>query len=131
MLKHSEPIVTFRKLVMPKDLNPANSLFGGTLMAWLDEAAAMYAICQTGSENIVTLKVSELLFLEPVKQRDFLVFEASTIKIGRTSLVVHIEVFKKDIKNDNNKIKVCSCDMVFVTVDPETGKPVPHGISKI
>lgn len=126
--------VTARHLVMPKDLNPANRLFGGQMMAWLDEAAALYVMCQTGSQNIVTAKVSEVSFDKPVIQGDFLVFYADLVKVGTSSLTVRVTVFKKEFGHtlDDKLIgvnsKVCACEMVFVTVDPETGKSKPHGI---
>ena len=42
----AEIVRSYRKLVKPEDLNAANSLFGGTLMAWIDEACVLYAMCQ-------------------------------------------------------------------------------------
>ena len=89
--------VTYRRLVMPKDLNAANRLFGGTMMAWMDEAAALYVMCQTNSCNIVTRKVSEIEFTKPVSQGDFLSFEAEITNIGRTSLTVKITAYRKYI----------------------------------
>ena len=124
-----ESITTFRKLVMPKDLNPANRLFGGQMMAWIDEAAALFVLCQTGNSNVVTLKVSEVLFKHPVKQGDFLSFEARITERGRTSLTVRIEVFRKEFQAGSyGDYIVCECSMVFVTIDPETGKSIPHGL---
>jgi acyl-CoA hydrolase len=125
------PVTTFRKLVKPKDLNPANRLFGGQMMAWLDEAAALFVMCKTGSSNIVTLKVSEVLFEEPVKSGDFLSFDAVVESKGRTSITIGLQVWKKEFKNNKTIVEhtsVCKCSMVFVTIDPETGKPIPHGI---
>jgi len=123
-------VTTFRKLVMPKDLNPANRLFGGQMMSWIDEAAALYVMCFAKTKNLVTLKVSEVIFKEPVEQGDFLIFEASTKEIGTTSISVSIEVYKKDIQDKDSKKLVCFCGMVFVTIDPETGKKTPHGIKQ-
>lgn len=124
-------ITTFRKLVKPKDLNPANRLFGGQMMAWLDEAAALFVMCKTGSSNIVTLKVSEVLFEEPVRSGDFLSFDAFVEAKGRTSITIGLQVWKIDYQKNKqiaNHTSVCKCSMVFVTIDPETGKPIPHGI---
>ena len=41
-----------RKLVKPGDLNPRRTLFGGQVLKWIDEEAAIFAICQLGSPNI-------------------------------------------------------------------------------
>ena len=121
-----DPVLTYRRLVMPGDLNAANSLFGGQIMKWADEAAAMYAMCQLQDQRVVTLKVSEILFKEPVKQGDFLEFWAKTAKVGRTSLTVHLEVYRKEIEKPEYKHQVVlSCQFVFVRVD-EAGKATPH-----
>ena len=120
-------LVTYRKLVMPGDLNPANTLFGGKMMAWIDEAAALYAMCQMESRNIVTKKITEIDFQQPVHSGDFLEFNASIVKIGRTSLTIGINVTKK---LRNSRVEVCSCSIVFVNLDSK-GAPYPHGMLEI
>ena len=117
---------TYRKLVMPEDLNPAHRLFGGRIMQWSDEAAALYAMCQLETRKLVTLKVSEILFKEPVKNGDILEFFASTTKTGRTSFGVKLEVFRKSIEDKSQQAPlVLSCEFTFVTVNDE-GNPIAH-----
>lgn len=130
-METKEPVktLTYRKLAHPQDMNGANTLFGGRLMEWADEAAALYVMCQVKSKKIVTLKVSELLFKEPVKSGEFLEFFASTIKTGTTSLTVKLEVVSKDLENALATKEVLSCEMVFVSVDDQ-GKPKAHGLKK-
>ena len=120
----------YRRLVMPEHMNHGDRLFGGVLMAWLDESAALYAICQMKSRNVVTLKVSEILFKESVESGDFLIFNATTNKIGNTSLTIGLEVIKKGIGDDIPDVTVITCEFVFVKIDSETKKPVPHGLKK-
>lgn len=120
--------LVYRKLVMPGDLNFGNSLFGGTLLSWLDESAASYAICQMKSKDVVTLKVSEILFKKPVKVGSFLVFYASTKSFGKTSLTIDISVFNRNIETSEEE-QVLTCEFVFVKIDPVTGKSIPHNIS--
>jgi acyl-CoA hydrolase len=43
-----------RKWVKPEDLNPNGTLFGGSLLRWIDEEAAIYAICQLDNQRVVT-----------------------------------------------------------------------------
>lgn len=119
-------IITSRHLVMPKDLNPANRLFGGQMMAWIDEAAAMYAMCQARTQYLVTAKVSEVNFTEPVEQGDFLTFEAEMIKVGTKSFTVCVTVKKKYVDTGYEK-EACHCFLTFVTVD-RSGTTIPHGI---
>lgn len=54
-----------RRLVKSEDLNPRGTLFGGRCMQWIDEEAAIYAICQMGTTSIVTKLISEINFISP------------------------------------------------------------------
>jgi acyl-CoA hydrolase len=62
--------ITFRtrKWVEPEDLNANGTLFGGSLLRWIDEEAAIYAIVQLGNQRAVTKYMSEIL-LNPDRDR--------------------------------------------------------------
>jgi acyl-CoA hydrolase len=138
----NEFIMTFRKLVMPADENHAHSLFGGSLLKWADEATALYAMCQMGTQSVVTLKVSEILFRHPARSGDILEFWTRTKRVGTTSLTVECSVIRKSIAipgvrsaapdaiqpDDENLI--LNCEFVFVSVDKKSGRPIPHLLSK-
>jgi len=83
-----EMIYRARKLVKPGDLNARNTLFGGRLMAWIDEECAIYSGCQMGTSTIVTKYISELDFKAPAYQGDVIEIGVETIDVGRTSLTV-------------------------------------------
>lgn len=117
-------MLVFSKLVKPEDLNPANTLFGGTLMSWIDEGCALYAMNTLKTKRIVTLKVSELLFKTPARQGDIVEVDCTTEKIGTTSLTVFCRVLKE--KFEEEKEIISECTIVFVAVD-EDGKPTAHG----
>ena len=126
----NKPTLTYRKLVMSEDLNHANRLFGGQIMKWTDEAAAMYVMCQLETRKVVTVKVSELEFKEPVKGGDILEFFASTTRVGRTSINVKLDVHRKSIEDKAiAPAIVLSCEFVFVAVD-DKGKPTAHKLAK-
>jgi acyl-CoA hydrolase len=112
-----------RRLVMPNDLNYANSLFGGRALEWIDEEAAIYAICQLESNVLVTKHIGEISFESPAMQGDVVEFGLITKRVGRTSITITCLV-----RNKVTKKTICVADdIVFVRVDPETRKPVPHG----
>jgi acyl-CoA hydrolase len=123
--------MTYRKLVKPEDLNPANRLFGGRIMEWADEAAALYAMCQMKTTSIVTLKVSEILFKNPALVGDVLEFYCSRQATGETSMTINLTVRRKTIHKNpvqaQNAATILSCEFVFVAIDPSTGRPAPHG----
>ena len=59
-----------RKWVKPEDLNPHGTLFGGQLLAWIDEEAALYTIIQLENPKVVTKYISEINFNASAKQGD-------------------------------------------------------------
>jgi acyl-CoA hydrolase len=129
--------MTYRKLVMPEDENPAKRLFGGRLMQWSDEAAALYAMCQMRTQSLVTLKISEVLFKNPARSGDILEFWTRKKRVGRTSLTVECVVTRKKIgdKLDEPRLQatddslILSCEFVFVAIDAK-GKPTPHKMKR-
>ncbi|GLX77283.1 acyl-CoA thioesterase [Thalassotalea insulae] len=115
-----------RRLVMPNDLNYAYSLFGGRALQWIDEEAAIYAICQLESNCLVTKHIGEISFEAPAMQGDVVEFGLETKEVGRTSITVSCLV-----RNKVTKKTICFADdIVFVKVDPKSRKAVAHGKTK-
>lgn len=115
-----------RRLVKPTDLNPAQTLFGGTMMAWIDEEAAIYAMCKLKSRNVVTAHIGEINFTAPAYSGDVVQFDSEVVKYGKSSITT-----KMTVTNKLNGEVICDIGkMVFVHVDPTTKKATPHGISK-
>jgi len=104
-----------RKLIKPEDLNARNTLFGGRLMAWIDEECAVYAVCQMQTHGIVTKYISEMNFIAPAYQDDIIEIGTETVAVGRTSLTLRCEVRVKDSK----KVIVTIEKIVFVAVDKD------------
>jgi acyl-CoA hydrolase len=115
-----------RKLIKPEDLNANNTLFGGSLLRWLDEEAAIYAIIQLGTNKCVTKFMSEINFVSSAKQGDIVELGIKAISFGRTSLTLNCQVRNKITQNIILTIE----RMVFVSVDDD-GRPCPHGKASI
>ena len=112
-----------RRLILPNDLNYANSLFGGRALAWIDEEAAIYAICQLETKSLVTKHIGAINFESPALQGDVVEFGLSTKAVGRSSITITCVM-----RNKVTKKNICLADdIVFVQVDPETKQPIPHG----
>jgi acyl-CoA thioesterase YciA len=110
-----------RKWVKPEDLNPNNSLFGGRLLQWIDEEAALYAIIQLENRHIVTKFISEINFINAPKQGDIIEIGIIATDFGRTSLTMRCEV-----RNKLTQALILTIDkLVFVNLD-ENGAPTPH-----
>jgi len=114
-----------RKLIKPEDLNAHGTLFGGSVLSWVDEEAAIYVICQLGKGNIATKFMSEIDFVSSAKLGDIIEIGMQTVAFGRTSITVRCEVRHKFTLQPIIKIE----KIVFVHLD-EHGKPIPHGLNK-
>ena len=115
-----------RKWVKPEDLNPNSTLFGGRLLAWIDEEIALYAIIQLESPRIVTKHMSEINFRSSAKQGDIVEIGIDIIKFGTTSLTLMCEV--RNMMTKETIITIDSITMVSVSLD---GKSQPHGKTKM
>ncbi len=111
-----------RRWIRPNDLNAADRLFGGQLLSWIDEEAAIFAACQLKHTAIVTKFISEIDFQSPAQAGDVLEFGLEATDFGRTSVTLKCHVRKKD-----DHTPVIAIDrMVFVAVN-ENGAPTAHG----
>jgi acyl-CoA hydrolase len=115
-----------RKWVKPEDLNPNGTLFGGSLLRWIDEEAAIYAICQLDNQRVVTKFMSEINFVSSARQGDIIELGMTATHFGRTSITLRAEVRNKITRKSILTVE----KMVFVNLD-ETGEPAPHGRTRI
>lgn len=112
-----------RRLVMPNDLNFAGSLFGGRILEWIDEEAYIFASCQLDVKSLVTKHIGAISFEASAFQGDVVEFGLAIKTVGRSSLTVTCLV-----RNKVTKQNICVADdIVFVCIDSETRKPMPHG----
>lgn len=115
-----------RKWIKPEDLNPNGSLFGGSLLKWIDEEAAIYAICQLENSRVVTKYMSEINFVSSGKLGDIIEMGITATAFGNTSLTMCCEVRNKITKNS-----ILTIDkIVFVNMN-DNGEPTPHGKTEI
>ena len=84
-----------RKWVKPEDLNPNGTLFGGQLLAWIDEEAALYTIIQLENSKIVTKFMSEINFMASAKKGDIVEIGMEVIKFGKSSITMKCEARNK------------------------------------
>ncbi|HLS95403.1 acyl-CoA hydrolase [Sphingobacterium allocomposti] len=115
-----------RKWIKPEDLNPNGSLFGGTLLRWIDEEAVIYAIVQLGNPHVVTKYISEINFVSSAKQGDIIEMGIEAVNFGRTSLTLRCEVRNKITRKTILSIE----KLVFVNLDTD-GNPTPHNKTEI
>ena len=115
-----------RKWVKPEDLNANGTLFGGKMLAWIDEEAALYSIVQLENSRVVTKYMSEINFMNSAKQGDIVEIGIDVVKFGKTSLVL-----KSEVRNMMTRETIISIDNITMVNLGEDGKPVPHGKNQI
>ena len=115
-----------RKWIKPEDLNANHTLFGGKLLQWIDEEAALYAIIQLENPRTVTKYISEINFVNSARQGDIIEIGIEVVNFGRTSLTLSCEV-----RNKMTHQTIITIDkIVFVSLD-ENGNPQPHGKTEV
>ena len=115
-----------RKWVKPEDLNPNGTLFGGQLLAWIDEEAALYTIIQFENSKIVTKYISEINFMSSAVQGDIVELGIEVIKFGRTSITLNCEA-----RNKMTRETILTVDHIVMVNLGADGKPIPHGKSEV
>lgn len=115
-----------RKWVKPEDLNANGSLFGGKLLSWIDEEAALYTIIQFENNRVVTKYMSEINFMSSAKQGDIVEIGMEVLKFGRTSIILKCEV-----RNKMTHETIITIDNITMVNLGEDGKPIPHGKTEV
>lgn len=115
-----------RKWVKPEDLNPNGTLFGGRLLAWIDEEAALYAVIQLENNKVVTKYMSEINFMSSAKTGDIIEIGIEVVKFGKTSVVLDCIV-----RNKMTRETIITVDNIVLVNLDENGKPAPHGKTKV
>lgn len=112
---------------MGKDIGIHGNLFGGTLMAWIDEAAGSFATEFCHTPNMVTVRVGELLFKKPLKPGNHVRLYGEVEHLGTTSLTMNIEARKLNVYSGQEMV-MCTTSITFVRIDDD-GNPTAIGDS--
>ncbi|WP_407404738.1 acyl-CoA thioesterase [Chryseobacterium sp.] len=115
-----------RKWVKPEDLNPNLSLFGGRLLQWIDEEAALYAVIQLENKKVVTKFISEINFVSSAQQGDIIEIGIEVSSFGSTSLTL-----KCDVRNKMTHQTIITVDKIVMVNLGEDGLPKSHGKTKV
>ncbi len=121
MEERREPSI--RVIMMPKDTNAHGTIFGGVILSYIDQAAAVEAK-QHGAAFIVTVAMREVVFHEPVYVGDLVSFYTRLVKIGRTSITIAVEVFSQQAEGTGKRVKVTEAEVTFVNLD-KSRRPIP------
>jgi acyl-CoA thioesterase YciA len=124
-----ERFLALKAVMMPRDTNPHGTIFGGVLLSYIDQAGvvgALHAIRQSGwpEHPLVTVAMNQVEFHEPVYVGDIVSFWARVLRVGRTSITMHVSV---EAERQGQPVELTAADVTYVAIDSPSGprRPVP------
>lgn len=114
--------LALRVMTMPKDTNQYGTIFGGVILSIIDQAGFVQAR-RHGPHRWVTVAMDAVEFKQPVKLGDVVNAYARTVKSGRSSVTVQVEVYAERFNPPGMTVHVTSAQLVMVSVD-EQGKAI-------
>lgn len=121
--EHEVPSI--RKVMMPRDTNAVGTIFGGVILSQVDLAAAIEAH-RNHPGRVVTVSMDKVDFKAPVWVGDLVSFFTETLRVGRTSIRVHVAVWAQRRFGSGENDYVTEAEVTFVAVDDEL-RPIPVG----
>jgi acyl-CoA hydrolase len=111
------------QLVLPQHANVHGSLLGGTVMHWVDLAAAIVAN-RHSRRPVVTAAFDDMAFLAPVMVGQVALIHARMTLVDRSSMEIRVDVVSEDVLTGERR-KTGTAFVTFVALDPVTKRPAP------
>src|SRR3954451_15540139 len=111
-----------RTLAMPADTNANGDIFGGWLLSQMDVGGGVFA-SKIAKSRTVTVAIDAMNFRKAVYVGDLVSVYANLVRVGRTSVTVHLEAWvvrRKELQS----IRVTDGNFTYVSID-EQGHPQP------
>ena len=109
--------------IKKSDLGFHANLFGGKLLAWLDAAAAAYAMQVCDTPRMVTVKIDECVFKKPAKEGQLIKIYGKVHSVGTTSIELYLEARAHNVYS-GSQTPILSTNITFVRID-ENGDAIP------
>ena len=116
----SESVVETVHIVQQSHLNGAHRLFGGILMQWIDEVAAIVAKRHCNG-NVTTASVDNLTFLQGAYLDNLVVIKGKMTWVGNSSMEVCVDTYVENRKGERHRIN--NAHLILIALD-DNGKPV-------
>jgi len=123
MSNQPERFPAIRLTMLPKDTNAYGTIFGGVILSYIDLAGGVEARRQS-PKKFVTKAMREVIFVAPVHLGDLVTFYTRTIRMGKTSISVDVEVEAErlGLRGTKEIVRVTEAEVIYVAVD-EAGRP--------
>lgn len=112
-----------RHMIMERHINPAGNLFGGVMLAWLDEAAAIYTTEKTGAPALVTASMENVRFKAPGFRGDHVHVHCRVVRTGRSSITVEARAFAHNPIARTER-EIIDCTITYVCM--AENRPTPY-----
>lgn len=121
--KYAKDSITIKTAqILPPDTNALGTLFGGKLMAYIDDVAAIAAV-RHARTTCVTASTDSVDFLASVKLGDFVILEAFVTSTHKTSMEIFVKALTESFGTGEKKV-CATAFLTFVALD-ENNKPTP------
>ena len=121
--------LAIKVVMMPRDTNPYGTIFGGVILSYIDQAGAVGArheIRRTGwpDQPVVSVAMNGVEFHLPVFVGDVVSFWTRLVKVGRTSITMHVDV---EADRRGETVQLTEAEVIYVAVDlsDDQRRPVP------
>jgi acyl-CoA hydrolase len=111
------------QLVLPQHANVHGSVLGGTVMHWIDLAAAIVAN-RHSRRPVVTASFDEMSFLAPIQVGQLALIRACITLVDRSSMEIRVDVHSEDLISGERR-RTGTAFVTFVALDPASGRPTP------
>jgi acyl-CoA thioesterase YciA len=123
----SDPYLAIQVVMMPRDTSPHGTIFGGILLAYIDQAGAIGArreVVRAGGAPpaVVTVAINRVEFKKPVLVGDVVRFLTRLVRMGRTSITMQVSV---EVERGVEVLQVTEAELVYVGVDLSTPERRP------
>lgn len=109
--------------IKKSDLGFHGNLFGGKLLAWIDAAAAGYAMQLCDTPRMVTISIDKCFFEKPAKEGQLVKIYGLPNKVGSSSVTIYMECRAHNVYTGEQRV-VLRTHIKFVRID-EDGNPIP------
>ena len=112
--------LTVRTIAMPADTNANGDIFGGWLLSQMDIGGGVFA-SKIAKSRTVTVAIEAMNFRKAVYVGDLVSVHANLVRIGRTSVTVHLEAWALR-RREMTSILVTDGNFTYVSID-DHGRP--------
>ncbi len=121
----TERFPAIRLTMLPRDTNAYGTIFGGVILSYIDLAGGIECRRQS-PKKFVTKAMREVIFVAPVHLGDLVTFYTRTLRAGRTSITVdvEVEVERLGLGGTREIVRVTEAEVIYVAVGDD-GRPIP------